>query len=490
MRALFETTAIIGGSQVLVLLLQLVRGKVVAVIIGLEGVGVLGNTIAFMSFWENALLLGFHIALLRYASERVKENRLEQVRLLFSTTILVHLVTSVIGIGVALIFLKQINMSLYQSQAFSFVMAIVLLGVPLRLLRTDIGNLFNAFNMVKVLGMLNVLTALVGLVVIVPLIAWLSLTGAILSVFAQSAAMFLITLYLYHRYLKPQLGSSHWTFSKINAFSMLKFGGTNQVAILLNTFSGYILRSLVTAQLLLGGAGIFNAAMRLGSYALLLQGPLGIYYYPKISTIYKDRQGTVAEANDVLRFAIILLTPLLVVILTLADLVIRLLLTAEFLPVMGILGWILAARLLEVIQAILGTPLFIMQKYRIYLTIFAVFNVALLASTYWLLPGFGLLGAGVAQVIAYALLFAFNYAGAYNVYGFRMRPGNWALLLSALGLLAVAAYGSQQGWVFRAIPVGAVLVWLRVTVGKQEWKELWLYLQAQLVKIAQVFRRK
>jgi len=489
-RALFETAAIIGSSQVLVLVFQLVRAKIIALIIGPEGVGVLGNTMTFMSFWENALLLGFHIALLRYASERVKENRLEQVRLLFSTTILVHLVTSVIGVGVALVLLKQINMSLYQTQAFSFVLAIMLLGVPLRLLRADIGNLFNAFNMVKLLGAINVLTALVGLAIIVPLIAWLSLKGAILSVFAQSAAMFLISLYLYHRYLRPKLGLPHLAFSRPHAFSMLKFGGTNQVAILINTFTGYFMRVLVTARLLLGGAGIFNAAMRLGSYVLLLQSPISIYYYPRISTIYKDRQATVVEVNDVLRFCILLLTPVLVLILTLADLVIRLLLTAEFLPVMGILGWILAARLFEVTQAILNTPLFIMEKYKIYLSITTIFNVALLAGTYWLLPRFGLLGAGVAQGIAYALLFVLGYVGAYNVYRFSMRPGNWALLTSALGLLALAAYGSYQGWAFRAIPLGAVLVWLGLAVRKQEWRGLRGYLQAQFARIVQVFRRK
>lgn len=490
MRALFKTTAIIGASQVLVMMLQLIRGKAVAIFIGSEGVGVLGNTMAFTGFWQNALLLGFHFALLRFASEEIKENRVEVVRSLFSTTILVHLMTSFIGISVALILLKQISISLYQSQTFAFPLALVLLGLPFAMLRADIGNLFNAFNRVKVLGSINVLSALVGLVIIIPLIAWLSLRGAILSIPAQSAVMLLIVFYLYHRYLRPKLDMPRLAFSKPHALRMLKFGGANQVCILINSFSAYFLRALVTAQLLLAGAGIFNAGMRLGAYVLLVQSALGIYYYPKISTIYKDRQATIAEVNNVLRFYLLLLTPVLVGIIVLADLLIRLLLTREFLPVLGILGWILAARFFEVIQSILSTPFFIMEKYKIYLSITIAFNAVLVASTYGLLIRFGLLGAAIAQGVAYALLFVLSYIGAYKVFGFRMRSVNWILLSSALGLLAMASYMSHLGWGVRGVSVGAVLVWLGLAVRKREWREVMRYLRTCLSKIAVILRRE
>lgn len=488
MEALFETTAIIGASQILVMVLQVIRIKVIAVLIGPEGVGVLGNTVAFVGFWENMSLFGLQIALLRFSSEKIKENRMDVVRMLFSTTLTVHLVVSLISIAFALIFLEKINIGLYQSQAYSFALLLVLLGLPLALFQRDIGNLFNAFNMVKVIGGIKVLSALVGLAVLIPLIVWFSLKGAIISVFARSVAMFLISYYLYYRYLKPKLGSPQWAISKPHAIRMLKYGGFNQIGILINSFSGTFLRVLVTAQLFLSGAGIFNAAMRLGSYALLLQSAVGIYYYPKISTIYNDRRTMVTEMNDVFRFYIILLTPVFVGMLALVEPLIRLLLTDEFVPVSAILGWLLTARLFEMVQGVITLPLFIMEKYKIYLSVIAAFNATMLVSTYLLLTYFDLSGAAAAQGFTYALFFILSCIVAHKVFGFRMRTINWILLGSAVCLIALSCYIGGLGWTFRVIMIVIVMIWLLIVIKKREWIGLVSYLRTGLAKANKILQ--
>ena len=163
MRALFETTIAIGVSQVVIIIIALVRNKIIAVFVGQEGIGVMGYTLSMAGFLENFLLLGFQVALLRYASEKVRESKLEQVKLLFSTTLFVHLLVSVIGISVALVFLKQINVSIYQSEIYSSLVAIVLLGIPLTLFRRDIVNLLNAFSSAKSFILSN---SLIGLVIL------------------------------------------------------------------------------------------------------------------------------------------------------------------------------------------------------------------------------------------------------------------------------------------------------------------------------------
>jgi O-antigen/teichoic acid export membrane protein len=484
MRALFETTALMGAAQIVALALQLFRGKAIAVLIGPEGAAVVGNTMAFVGFWGNMLLLGLHIALLRFGSESVKNNRLDTVRLLFSTTIRIHLLVSVMGVGVGLAFLSRIGMSLYQTQALSFPLALVLIGLPLQMLQVDIGNLFNAFNLVKAIAAVQVLAALAGLVLVVPLIAWLSLNGAILSLFAQSVVMFLIAVCLYKRHLAPRLGPPCWEFSKPYAVRMLKYGGANQLAILVNSLTAYLLRTMVTSHLLLTGAGLFNAAMSLGSYTLLLQSASSIYYYPKIAALYTDHQAVTAEVNNVVRFYTILLTPILVGVLVLARPLILVVLTDQFLPIQAILVWILTARFFEVLQGVITIPMFIMEKYKVYLGITMLANGALLAATYMFLRHFELLGAALAQAVGYALLLALSYVGARWTYAFKLRPTNLLLVGTALGLLAVSGYMGTLSWLLRVIPIGVVLVWMGVAVRKSEWIGAARYLRAAMTRVA------
>lgn len=489
MRALFETTALIGAAQVVSLALQLLRGKAIAVLIGPQGTAVLGNTMAFINFWQNMLLLGLHIALLRFGSESVKNNRLDTVRLLFSTTIRIHLLVSIIGVGVGLAFLGRIGMTLYQTHALSLPLALVLLGLPLLLLKTDIGNLFNAFGLVKAIAAVQVLAAVAGLVLVVPLIAWLSLSGAVLSLFAQSVVMFLIAVWLYKRYLAPRLGLPCWEFSKPYAVRMLKYGGANQLAILVNSLTAYLLRTMVTSHLLLTRAGLFNAAMSLGSYILLVQSAASIYYYPKIAALHMDHEAVTAEVNDVIRFYTILITPILVGVLVLAQPLILVVLTDQFLPVQGILAWILTARFFEVLQSVINIPMFIMERYKVYLGITMLANGALLAATYMFLRHFELLGAALAQTVGYALLLTLSYAGAHWTYAFKMKSTNLFLVGTALGLVAMSGYMGTLSWPFRVVPVGTVLAWMGIVVRKSEWSGAARYLRVAAKRVAGALRR-
>jgi len=477
MNKIFRTTLIMGSSQICVIAIQIVRAKIVALIIGPAGVGVLGNTFVFLSLIENLCFLGIHIALLRYASEEISEKKYKETSQLLSTAFFIHILISSLGIVVVLLFLQKINISIYQNLNFLFVSIFALLAAPFVILYSDLANIFNAFNEIKILGKLNVFPAVIGLTSVVPLIIIFGVKGAIISIFVESVLMFLVGFRFYKHYLAGKIKIKKRFFSKKLALKMFKYGGVNQLAIIINTLAAYFLRVFVTSKLSLSGVGVFNAAAGIGSYLLTLQSPIGIYLYPKISSIYKDKQETGVEINNILRFFLIILTPLIIGILIFSDILIRVLLSREFLAVKTILLWILLVNFFQILQSIINTPLFIMEKFKIYLGVNTIFNLTLISLSYIFLYKFDLVGMTIAMSIAYGLSFIFWLIASAMVFRFRVKKENYLLLCTALALAFLTNWSKKLSLLIQLLVISITLLWLLVVVKKTEWIALNNYLK-------------
>ena len=484
MKKLFHTTVLIGLSQVLMVLLQIMRAKFIALLIGPTGAGVIGNTSVFMGVLENLCYFGFHIALLRYASEKISEKNYNDAGKLLSTTFLIHIALSFLGIAISLIFLQQINTSIYQNQNLLFVSIFAILSAPFAILYGDFGNLFNALNNVKVLAKLNVFPAIVSLCSIVPLVFVFGVKGAVISFFFESLILFLISLFVYKRYYADKIKIGRSLFSKTLALKMLKYGGVFQINIIINTIAAYLIRILVTAKLSLAGAGIFNSALSMGSYLFMLQTPLSIYLYPKISSIHKDKRETAGEINRILRFSLIILIPAAVCIILFSDIAIKLLLSKAFLAIVPIIVWILIARLFDILQLLIGLPLFIMERLRTCFSITVIFNVILVGLSYALLEKFGLMGVAAAQGVSYILLFALYLVAARKTFGFQLDRINVYYIISGLCLFAVSGYFKEFNLIWRLVPLSVTLIWLVFGVKRREWVFLFNYAGQYLPFIA------
>lgn len=469
MATLFKTTAIIGTTQFFVLLVQIVRAKIIALLLGPEGVGVIGNTIVFLSVVENLCYLGLNTALLRYASENISQNKFESTGRLFSVAIIIHSVISSIIIVILFLLSPQINMSIYGSMAFWPIFLFVIFIIPFDILKSDFGNLFNAFNNVKLIGKLDLYSAIIGFFVTVILISLFGLSGAIASLFFNAFIMFILTYYFYNKQYSNKVLIRKSLFSMGYVVKMVKYGGINQLMIVINNFSSYLLRIFVTGRFLLEGAGIFNASMSIGSYFTMLQAPIIFYLYPRISSVYKNERETEYEINKSLRFFSVLFTPAAFVILLFSDVLINVMLSSSFLSIKTILVWIFIAKYFEIMQGIITIPLFIMEKYKVYLLLNICFNFILLVSSYFLLGAYGLTGMSIALSGAYALYLIFGIIASGIVFNFKMDKENFIIILTSIVLLIISWGSSFVALEYRFIVLSVILIWLNIFIKKSEW---------------------
>jgi PST family polysaccharide transporter len=480
MKKLFQTTILIGFSQIFIVAIQLVRAKIVAVLIGPMGVGVLGNTSVFLSLMENICFLGLNVALLRQASEAISKNDFEKTGKIFSTVFFIHLFVTFLAVAGSLLLINRISASLYQDFIPLFMIFFVVLTIPLVVFRKDFGNLFNAFNDIKLIARVNVIPSIVSFCSSVPLIIFFGVKGAIASIFLEALLLMMISILFFRHYYANKVKIKRTLYSKELAISMLQYGGVFQIAVIVNTIAAYSIRLLITEKLFLAGAGIFNAALSIGSYLLLLQTPLGVYLYPKVSSIHENKQETEAEINRMLRFFLIILVPATVGIILFSDVVIKLLLSGAFLAIGPILVWILAAKFFEIIQLLIGTPLFIMKRFKAYLSITVIFNIILVGLSYIFLERFNLFGVAVAQSFSYALLFIMYLAAAKNEFNFKLEWVNVYYIITGLCLFFIANYFRKYDLVWRAIPLLVTLIWLIFGVKRKEWLALSNYVRQYL----------
>jgi O-antigen/teichoic acid export membrane protein len=251
---------------------------------------------------------------------------------------------------------------------------------------------------------------------------------------------------------------------------MMRFGGSSQLAILVGSFSAYFFRLIITALLGLSGAGQLGAALTLGGYVMLLQLALATYYFPRMSSIYKDPEAMRSEVGSLLRWILLLTIPACVALLLVPELVVRILLTEQFMSITRLLVWILAARVLELLQSVVIAPLLVMGRYRIYIAVISLSHVLLLALTLALVPRLGLLGAAIAQTISYGALFLSSLAVAHRVYGLGVRPRLILTLASGMILVAGAGLALQVSIPVRMLAVPLLAVWVFSFVTRSEWR--------------------
>ena len=110
-RQIFKSTALVGGAQVITMLVGLVRGKALAVWLGAEGVGLVGLLSTGVGLIGVVTGLGIGASGVRQIAESSSSGDQEKLARTARTLRLVALITSVVGMLLPICFCRQLSCS-------------------------------------------------------------------------------------------------------------------------------------------------------------------------------------------------------------------------------------------------------------------------------------------------------------------------------------------------------------------------------------------
>lgn len=435
-RGLVKSMLIIGSAQVVNILISIVRVKVLAVLLGPNGIGLLSIYNTLLQMVQQTAGLGMKSSGVReIASSRGEEATLSRVRrVLFAA----HLLQGALALLAVWILREQIAIWLFGDPAHATEVGLIGVAILLALLSAAQTALLQGMRRITDLGRVTIIGALVGTVAGLVAVWIQGESGLIWFILVQPLAAVLVALHYTRRLPKPiaarlslvEIWETWKPMAKLGIAFML--GGLTTTATLL------LVRGKISAELGLDAAGHFAAAWGITmTYVGFLLGAMGADYYPRLTEVIGDRVAAVRLMNDQAQLGLAIGGPVLLLLIGLAPWVITLLYSAEFGPAVTLLQWQTVGNVFKLASWAMSFSIVAAARAKTFFFMELSFNILFLSMVLALLPRVGLEITAYAFVLGYLVYLTTAYTLARRIHGFRWE----SLSLGVLGLhvgLAVA----------------------------------------------------
>ena len=449
-RQILRSTSIIGGASVVNILVGLLRTKVVAVLLGPAGLGLIALLQSLMNTATAIAALGFANVGTRQIAESMGRGDPTAVaaarRALFWGTLLL----AIVGAAGFWLLRGVLASDVLKTPSLSGDVGWLALGVALTVAAGSQGALLNGLRRIGDIARVSIASALLSTVLGVGALLLWGKHGMLVFVLATPLASFLFS----HIYVArlgrlraprtplPKLAAQWTTLARLGLAFML-----SGVVV---TAGQLIVRAMINSNLGPAALGHFQASWAISmTYIGFVLGAMGTDYYPRLTAAIHDHATVNRLVNEQTEVALLLAGPVFLAMLGLAPWVIDLLYSSRFEVAAQILRWQILGDILKVASWPLGFILLAAGDGRAFLWSESV-AMAAFAGLVWLgLLVLGIQAAGVAFLGMYVLYLPLVHWLARRRTGFswdrRVIMQLLVLVASALVVFAIAAWSVWGG---------------------------------------------
>ena len=405
---------VIGSAQAVNILISIVRMKVLAVLLGPGGVGLLSIYNSLLGMVQQTAGLGMGSSGVReIASSRGDEATLSRVRrVLFAA----HLIQGTLAMIAVWLLRERIAIWLFGDAVRATEVGLIGIAILLSLLASAQTALLQGLRKIGDLGRVTVIGAFVGTLAGLAAVWLQGESGLIWFILVQPLAAVLIALHYTRRLPKPIAARlslvETWEvwkpMAKLGAAFML--GGLATAATLL------LVRGLISKELGLDAAGYFAAAWGITmTYVGFLLGAMGADYYPRLTEVIHDKVAAVRLMNDQAQLGLAIGGPVLLLLIGLAPWVITLLYSAEFDPAVTLLQWQTVGNVFKIASWALGFSIVAAGRAKTFFFVELSFNIVFLGMVFVFMPHVGLEVTAYAFVLGYLVHMSMVYLVARRI---------------------------------------------------------------------------
>jgi PST family polysaccharide transporter len=453
---ILESSALIGGSQMLNIAIGIVRTKAMALLLGPAGFGLMGLYGSIVDLAQSIAGMGVNSSGVRQIAESVGTGDTERI----ARTVVVLRKTStllgVLGAVLLVIFCKQVSIITFGSDKQAPAVAVLSIAVFFRLVSAGQAALIQGMRCIGDLARMSVLGAFFGTLISIPLVYFLREKGVAPAI-VGIAAMMLLFSWWYSRKIKVQFPSLTFPQLRQETGSLIKLGFVFMASGFLVMGAAYVVRIIIIHNVNLEAAGFYQAAWTLGGlYIGFILQAMGADFYPRLTGVASDNAQCNRLVNEQTQISLLLAGPGVIATLTFAPIVIALFYSAEFIAAVGILRWICLGMTLRVITWPMGFIIVAKGEKKIFFLADLAWTVVNVGLSWICVKSFGLNGAGIAFFGSYLFHGLMIYPIVSRLSGFRWSAMNRRTGLLILSLIAVVFCGFYLFSPLWATGVGAL----------------------------------
>ena len=330
---IFKATALFGSVQGLNILLNLVRAKLAALLLGPAGVGLNGIFTETKELLHETTNMGMDQSGVQTISiayeEFLKTNDDTQLRNSIKLTRSWVILFAFIGIIFCSIFSSPISMMTFGNTEHT--LDFVFLSPAVAMATTICGEMaiLRATRQLKRIATLSSVNIIIGIVTCIPLYIIWGFRGIIPAILLCLFVQMCITMFFSYKNYKPEFCFNKAFLSTGKAMILLGGALVLQGIIAHGTKLG--IQSYINTNGSLSDVGLFNAMTTIiSSYLGLFAYAIHSDFYPRLAGVFKDldsRKNTVMRQIDVLQ---LFTAPMIVLMLSCLNILVPLLLSSDF----------------------------------------------------------------------------------------------------------------------------------------------------------------
>lgn len=452
-------TGLFGGVQGLNVLIGLVRNKFVALLLGPGGMGLVSLFNTTVQLISQATHLGISFSAVRHISEYYDADNTEKVAHYVKVVRGWCLLTALVGMLVCIVlgpFLSSATFS-WGDHTLHF----ILLAPAIGMIAITGGEtaILKGQRKLGALALVQIVAALASLVISIPIYYFFWQAGIVPVIVLMAFVTMCATLWFSLRLFPLQFGGTYGILGE--GMEMVRLGVAYTLAAVIGTASEMLIRSYLNVVGDLDVLGLYNAGYMLTiTYAGMVFSAMETDYYPRLSAVQHDIRATNETVNRQMEVSLLLVSPMLAALIIALPVVVPLLFSQEFLPVVGMAQVAALAMYMKVLTLPVAYITLARGYSLSYLFLETSYFVAFVILIFFGYRYWGLFGTGVAITLAHVFEFLLVNAYAYKKYGYRSSATvyGYAIVQGALGLLAYILTLVADGYLYWA--VGALIVML------------------------------
>jgi len=425
-KQIFRATSLFGSSQVLQLIFQVFSNKIIAVLLGPIGIGILGffnniiQLIITCTSFDITKTATREIALL---SDNDKDFLKKTTQKHFEFALLISIFASLVSV----FFAKSFSLLIFNDQSKAYWFYCLPIYFVFFLIAQTRLAILQGLRATKTFATMQVFHVILSGISAVSFYYFWKLDGILWAIIVNGFLLFLLSYYFTYNYSKGlsfQISSFWQSFQ--DSKTMLYFGLVLSINAIVGQLCFLGIRSFLEMQShSLEIVGYYEVSqVFLIKYLGMVFIAMSYDYYPKLTHLISDLPSAFKLVNQQIEMAILIILPAALFLYTFGPLVIKLLYSENFIQTFEILQFGLMALALKAFSYPLGFVALAIGHKKLFFKqelIADLLNLLLsIQFFYW----FGLKGLGLAMMINYLCYAFYVYYMLHQQFQFRLTKTN------------------------------------------------------------------
>lgn len=433
---ILKYTGMFGGVQGLNIGLGLVRTKLIALLLGPSGMGLASLFNTTVGFVSQATNLGVSFSAVRHLSSLYDAGDVSALAHFVKVVRGWSLLTALLGMLVCVMIGPLLSQTTFAWGNHSLHFMLLAPAVGMLAITGGETAILKAMRSLGALASVQVLAVVAALVISIPIYYFFGESGIVPVIVLMALATMLLTVRHSYRLVPLQLSGAKGMLGE--GMEMVRLGVAFTLAAVIGSASELFIRSYLNVVGDLDVLGLYNAGYMLTlTYAGMVFSAMEADFFPRLSGVQHDIAATNECVNRQMEVSLLLLSPMLAALMLSLPILIPLLFSAQFLPVVE-MGQVATLAMYPKVMTLPVAYITLARGYSLsYLFLETSYYVAFVVLFIVGYEHWGLYGTGVAVALAHLFEYVLVNGYAYKKYGYRFSAtvSGYAIVQTGIGLL-------------------------------------------------------